>query len=103
MRWSNRSPVRSHPDGRRFAVASSSGDVRSLEIETGEWAGPPSEGHDGPILFVDYAPDGATFVTGGLDDIVIWDAGTAMPLTKVLPELGSGGVYPRSSPTGTRC
>ena len=91
------------PDGRRFAVASSSGDVRTLEIETGEWVGPPREGHDGPILFVDYAPDGATFATGGLDDIVIWDAGTATPLTKVLPELAAAACIRGSSPTGTRC
>ncbi len=84
------------PDGRRFAVASSSGDVRLLDVETGEWAGPPRVGHDGPILSVDYAPDGATFATGGLDnEIVIWDARTGAPLTTAHPgRPADGEMYP---------
>ncbi len=53
------------PDGRRFAVGSSFGEVRVLDVETGEWAGPPRVGHTGEIVTVDYAPDGATFATGG--------------------------------------
>jgi WD40 repeat protein len=84
------------PDGGRFAVASSSGDVHMLDVETGESIGPPRVGHGGPILSVDYAPDGATFVTGGLDnEIVIWDASTGVPLTKVLPgRPADGEMYP---------
>ena len=84
------------PDGRRFALAGSSGDVRLLDVETGEWAGPPRVGHDGPILSVDYAPDGATFATGGLDnEIVIWDARTGAPLTTAHPgRPADGEMYP---------
>ena len=91
------------PDGRRFAIASSSGDVRILDVETGEWAGPPRVGHDGPILWVDYAADGATFATGALDnEIVIWDARTgAPPRTRDGPP--TERCTRRSSPTGTRC
>ena len=52
------------PDGHRFAVGSGSGGVRMLDVDTGEWAGPPRAGHNGLIYSVDYAEDGATFVTG---------------------------------------
>jgi WD40 repeat protein/DNA-binding SARP family transcriptional activator/energy-coupling factor transporter ATP-binding protein EcfA2 len=74
------------PDGRRFVVGDTSGSVRVLDVQTGEWTGPPRVGHDGPILSVDYAPDGATFASGALDDaIVLWDADSGAPLNKVLP------------------
>ena len=74
------------PDGRRFAVGSSFGAVRLLDVETGEWVGPSTVGHDGSIISVDYAPDGATFATGADDGaIVFWDADTGTPLNKVLP------------------
>ncbi len=84
------------PDGRRFAVASSSGVVRMLDVETGEWAGPPRVGHDGPILSLDYAPGGATLATGGLDnEIVIWDARAGAPLTTAHPgRPADGEMYP---------
>ena len=67
-----------------------------LDVETGEWAGPPRVGHDGPILTVDYAPDGATFATGADDGaIVLWDADTGAPLNRVLPGRPTdGGMNP---------
>jgi WD40 repeat protein len=58
------------PDGHRFAVGGQ-GDVRLLDVDTGEWAGPPREGHTGTIYTVDYSPDGATFATNANDPAIV--------------------------------
>jgi WD40 repeat protein len=79
------------PDGRRFALRGL-GAVRILDVETGEWVGPPSKAPTGTVFGMEYAPDGATFATGADDTaIVLWDAGTGAPLNKILvgrPEEG---------------
>ena len=73
------------PDGRRFALGGL-GYVRLLDVETGEWAGPPRKRHTGKVEVVSYAPDGATFATTATDGaIVFWDALTTAPLIKVPP------------------
>jgi WD40 repeat protein len=83
------------PDGRRFALGSTSGEVRLLDVETGEWVGPPSTGHNAAVHSVDYAPNGATFATGGEDQaIVFWDAISGAPLYRALPGQSDGGMAP---------
>jgi WD40 repeat protein len=74
------------PDGRRLAVGDRFGGVRVLDVETGQWVGPPRIGHSGAVFAIDYAPDGATFATGAYDGaIVLWDAATGAPLNRVFP------------------
>ena len=85
------------PDGRRFAVGGGSGEVRVLDVESGEWVGPARAGHDGLVFSVDYAPDGVTFTTGAEDRaVVFWDAETGRLLNRVLPgRPADGGMGPR--------
>ncbi len=54
---------------------------------------------------MDYAPDGATFATGGDDGaVVLWDAASGALLNRVVPgRPADGSMSPSSSPTGTRC
>jgi WD40 repeat protein len=89
------------PDGHTFAVGGQ-GDVRLLDVDTGEWAGPPREGHTGTIYTVDYSPDGATFATNADDRaIVLWDAPSGAPVNKVLPGRPTdGGNSPGFLPGG---
>ena len=90
------------PDGHRFAVGSGSGGVRMLDVDTGEWAGPPRAGHNGLIYSVDYAEDGATFVTGSDDRaVILWDARTGAALNRMLPgRLADGGMHPENLADG---
>jgi WD40 repeat protein/DNA-binding SARP family transcriptional activator len=89
------------PDGRRFAVGGSFGDVRVLDVETGEWEGPPTRGHTGDIHVVHYAPDGTTFVTGGADSaVVLWDASTTTRLFTLPGPPEEGGRGPTFLPDG---
>jgi WD40 repeat protein len=78
------------PDGRRFVVPGIAGELRLLDVESGEWVGPTRSAHGGSAL---YAPDGATIVTGGGDGSVgLWDGRTGAPLAEMLsagPSLGS--------------
>ena len=88
------------PDGRRFALGSASGEVRLLDVETGEWLGPPRVGHGGLVHALTYAPDGAMFVTGADDQaIVLWDADNGTPLNRVLPG-ADGSMEPSFRPDG---
>jgi WD40 repeat protein len=75
------------PDGRRVAVGGGlSGEVRLLDIDSGEWLGPTRIAHSGTTSSVAYAPDGATFATAGADGrVALWDGGTGSPLGAVLP------------------
>jgi WD40 repeat protein len=89
------------PDGHRFALGGL-GDVRILDVETGEWVGPARRAHTGTVSAVNYAPDGATFVTGADDAaIVLWDARTGAPLNKLLPgRPNEGSMNPSFSADG---
>lgn len=74
------------PDGRRVAVGGGlSGEVRLLDVDTGEWIGPTRIAHSGSAWFTAYSPDGATFVTTGQDGkIALWDGQTGVPRGAVL-------------------
>ena len=79
------------PDGRRFVVGGTFGEVRVLDVEAGEWVGPARRGHDGEVCGVRYAPDGAMFATGAADGaIVLWDGITGAEMNR-LPATPSGG------------
>ena len=86
-----RGPRRRSPASSRLTAADSRSAAASVTsaCSTSRPASGPGRrgvGHDGEILTVDYAPDGATFVTGADDGaIVLWDADTGAPLNRVLP------------------
>ncbi len=72
------------PDGHRFAVSGLVGDLRVLDVDTGEWVGPPRSGHNGGSWHVAYAPDGAIFASGGWDNTIgLWDGRTGAPLYRL--------------------
>jgi WD40 repeat protein len=74
------------PDGHRVAVSGIVGELRVLDVDTAEWVGPPRAAHRGGSWQVSYAPDGATFATGGWDGtIALWDGDTGAPLGRVRP------------------
>ncbi len=73
------------PDGQRVAV-SYSDRVGVLDVETGEWVRPPVDNHDGTVVSLTYAPDGAVMASGGSDGRVgLWDGRTGALLGSVLP------------------
>ena len=79
-------PERLSPDGHRVAVSGGIGELRVLDVDTGEWVGPPRAGHGGGSWQVAYAPDGAIFASGGWDGtIAVWDGDTGAPLGRVRP------------------
>jgi WD40 repeat protein/DNA-binding SARP family transcriptional activator len=83
------------PDGRTFALGTTSGEVRLLDVERGQWRGPPEEGHNATLHLLSYAPDGTTFATGADDQaVVLWDATTGSPLYRVLPGRSDGSMVP---------
>jgi WD40 repeat protein len=87
------------PDGRRFAVGGVTGQVRVLDVETGEWAGPPRTGHDGAVT-VAYSPDGATVASGAFDGTIgLWDGRTGALLNTV-PSGRTTNVQPTFLPDG---
>ena len=77
------------PDGSRYAVAGGlAGELRVLDVDTGEWVGPPRVAHSALTWSVTYAADGSTFVTAGGDGKVArWDGRTGAPLGTILPAL----------------
>jgi len=86
------------PDGRRFAVPGVAGELRLLDVESGEWVGPTRSARAGSAL---YAPDGTTIVTGGADGSVgLWDGQTGAPLAAVLLARSSAGRDARFLPDG---
>jgi len=71
------------PDGRRFAVGGFLGQLRLLDVERGEWLGPPQTAHEAGVV-VAYSPDGATLASGGADGVIaLWDGQTGALLNKV--------------------
>ena len=68
------------PDGRRFVVGGTFGEVRVLDVEAGEWVGPARRGHDGEVCGVRYAPDGAMSPPG--QQMARSSCGTASPALK---------------------
>jgi WD40 repeat protein len=61
------------PDGRLFALGSMTGEVRLLDLSSGEVRRPPG-GHKGRLLRMRFTPDGATLVTTGVDgQVLLWD------------------------------
>ncbi len=73
------------PDGRRVAV-SYSDRVGVLDVETGEWVRPPVDNHEGTVVSLTYALDGAVIASGGSDGRVgLWDGRTGALLGSVLP------------------
>jgi WD40 repeat protein len=74
------------------------GELRLLDVESGEWVGSTRSAHGGSAL---YAPDGATIVTGGADGSVgLWDGRTGAPLAVVLSARSSVGADARFLPDG---
>jgi DNA-binding SARP family transcriptional activator/WD40 repeat protein len=55
------------PDGQRLAVVGRGGEVRLYDVAAGRWTGPPVQANLGDLTFVDYSPDGTTFLTQGAD------------------------------------
>jgi WD40 repeat protein len=89
------------PDGRRFALPGIAGELRLLDVESGEWVGPPRLAHGGSSATALYAPDGATVVTSGSDGAVgLWDGRTGAPLAMVVPARPDVMPDPRFLPDG---
>jgi WD40 repeat protein len=61
------------PDGRRFALGSLTGEVRLLDLSSGQ-VRPLVGRHKGRVLRMRFTPDGATLVTTGVDgQVLVWD------------------------------
>lgn len=67
------------PDGQRVAVTGRGGQIALVDVAAGALVRPPVVGHDGNVTSVDYAPDGATVVSGGVDGrVTLWDGETGV-------------------------
>jgi WD40 repeat protein/DNA-binding SARP family transcriptional activator len=87
------------PDSRHFAVGGVTGQVRVLDVQTGEWAGPPRTGHDGAVT-VAYSPDGATLASGAFDGTIgLWEGRTGA-LSNTVPSGRTTNVQPTFLPDG---
>jgi WD40 repeat protein len=88
------------PDGRTFAAVGSNW-LRMLDVNSGEWLGPPLVAQRGQVYTATYAPDGSTFATGGADGTVsLWDGRTGDPRGSVLPGQRNVHVVPTYLPDG---
>ncbi|HEX6659080.1 MAG TPA: WD40 repeat domain-containing protein, partial [Ilumatobacter sp.] len=75
------------PDGARLAVGISDGRVGLVDVESGEWIQPPSDGHDGWVRRVSFAADGSIFASSGHDGQVrLWDGRTGTPVAGITPD-----------------
>ena len=65
------------PDGKMFASATDSEEsaIRLWDVDTGQCR-TILEGHSGPIESIVFSPDGKTLVSGGWEDIWLWDTDT---------------------------
>ena len=93
------------PDGERVAVATNTGEVGVIDVATGDWVRPPAVGHRDTVITVDYAPDGNTLVSGGLDGrVTLWDGHTGAALGTVVasPNVATGaGSRPTDTPSSS--
>lgn len=65
------------PDGRRIAVTGDSGEVFTIDAQSGTVKRGPTTGHSDAGLFVRFSPDGSRVVSGAADGTVsLWDADT---------------------------
>jgi WD40 repeat protein len=84
------------PDGERVAVATNTGEVGVIDVATGDWVRPPAVGHRDTVITVNYAPDGNTLVSGGLDGrVTLWDGHTGAALGTVVasPNVATGARF----------
>jgi DNA-binding SARP family transcriptional activator/WD40 repeat protein len=76
----------SSPDGDRLAVVGTAGEVRLYDVAERRWTGPAVQAHRGEQTFVDFSPDGTTFLTTGFDGrLGLWDGATGEPVASFVP------------------
>ena len=72
------------PDGLRLAVGGSAGEAGVMDLSTGTWVNPPTEGHTDFVYRVAYSPDGTMFATSGWDGRVnLWDGLTGEHIASI--------------------
>jgi WD40 repeat protein len=75
--WKHGQPnrMRFSPDGIRLASVGFDQMGTIVDLRTGELAVPPFK-HGGPLIDVDWSPDGKRLLTAGWGDVRVWDAST---------------------------
>ena len=68
------------PDGSRIATGDDNAEVRIYNAQTGRETGRPLAQQDTFIGSVAWSPDGTRLVSCGVEDVVVWDAGTGRRL-----------------------
>ncbi|KAG8785035.1 hypothetical protein FRC12_018054 [Ceratobasidium sp. 428] len=91
------------PDGRSISAGSDDATIQIWNSHTGQKAGAPLEGHDGPISSIAYSPDGKHIASSSTDgSIRIWDVNSRW-VEKILHDevartIYSAGYDPLSPP-----
>ena len=77
------------PQGDRLAVLGSGGDVGLFDVGDRTWTASMTSGHRGTAFPRSYAPDGALYATGGLDNrVLLWDGASGALFGSLPAEFG---------------